>query len=91
MRAGAWHYRIFPGFLNSGFKMSSKIEEQKQWSLHSVETMLTVLTGRLLHKGTILQKTTVVLLQKKERLSLLGSIGGLLNCSTKKFEQKTVE
>ena len=56
--------------------MSSKIEEQKQWSLHSVETMLTVLTGRLLHKGTILRQTTVVLLQKKKkRLSLLGSIG----------------
>ena len=24
--AGAWHYRIFPDFLNSGFKMASKIE-----------------------------------------------------------------
>ena len=47
--------------------MSSKIEEQKQWSLHSVETMLTVLTGRLLHKGTILRQTTVVLLQKKKK------------------------
>ena len=37
--------------------------------------MLTVLTARLLHKGTILQQTAVVLLQKKKRLSLLGSIG----------------
>ena len=44
--------------------MSSKIEEQKQWSLHSVETMS---TGRLLHKGTILRQTTVVLLQKKKK------------------------
>ena len=25
-RAGAWHYRIFPDFLNSGFKISSKTE-----------------------------------------------------------------
>ena len=25
-RAGAWHYRIFLDFLNSGFKMASKIE-----------------------------------------------------------------
>ena len=25
-RVGAWHYRIFADFLNSGFKMSSKIE-----------------------------------------------------------------
>ena len=25
-RAGAWHYRIFPDFLNSGFKMASKTE-----------------------------------------------------------------
>ena len=25
-RAGAWHYRIFPDFLNSGLKMASKIE-----------------------------------------------------------------
>ena len=67
--------------------MSSKIEEQKQWSLHSVETML---TGRLLHKGTILRQTTVVLLQKK-RLSLLGSIGRIPELFDKKFEQKTVE
>ena len=27
-RVGAWHYRIFPDFLNSGFKMSSKIEDK---------------------------------------------------------------
>ena len=25
-RAGAWHYRIFPDFLNSRFKMASKTE-----------------------------------------------------------------
>ena len=25
-RARAWHYRIFPDFLNSGFKMASKTE-----------------------------------------------------------------
>ena len=25
-RAGTWHYRIFPDFLNSGLKMASKIE-----------------------------------------------------------------
>ena len=25
-RTGAWHYRIFPDFLNSGFKMASKTE-----------------------------------------------------------------
>ena len=25
-RAGAWHYQIFPDFLNSGFKMASKTE-----------------------------------------------------------------
>ena len=25
-RVGDWHYRIFADFLNSGFKMSSKIE-----------------------------------------------------------------
>ena len=25
-RAGAWHYRIFPDFLNSGFKMAPKTE-----------------------------------------------------------------
>ena len=25
-RAEAWHYRIFPDFLNSGFKMASKTE-----------------------------------------------------------------
>ena len=69
--------------------MSSKIEEQKQWSLHSVETML---TGRLLHKGTILRQTTVVLLQKKKKdFRCLEVLEGLLNCSTKKFEQKTVE
>ena len=68
--------------------MSSKIEEQKQWSLHSVETML---TGRLLHKGTILRQTTVVLLQKKKHFRCLEVLEGLLNCSTKKFEQKTVE
>ena len=71
--------------------MSSKIEEQKQWSFHSVETMLTVLTGRLLHKGTILQQTTVVLLQKKKDFRCLEVLEGLLNCSTKTFEQKTVE
>ena len=68
--------------------MSSKIEEQKQWSLHSVETML---TGRLLHKGTILQQTAVVLLQKKKDFRCLKVLEGLLNCSTKKFEQKAVE
>ena len=72
--------------------MSSKIEEQKQWSLHSVETMLTVLTGRLLHKGTILRQTTVVLLQKKKKdFRCLEVLEGLLNCSTKTFKQKTVE
>ena len=27
-RAGAWHYRIFPDFLNSGLKMASKIERK---------------------------------------------------------------
>ena len=64
--------------------MSSKIEEQKQWSLHSVETMLTVLTGRLLHKGTILRQTTVVLLQKKKKdFRCLEVLEGLLNCSKK--------
>ena len=71
--------------------MSSKIEEQKQWSLHSVETML---TGRLLHKGTILRQTTVVLLQKKKKKDFrcLEVLEGIeLNCSTKQFEQKTVE
>ena len=25
-RSGAWHYRIFPYFLNSGLKMASKTE-----------------------------------------------------------------
>ena len=25
-RAGAWQYRLFPDFLNSGFKMACKIE-----------------------------------------------------------------
>ena len=70
--------------------MSSKIEEQKQWSLHSVETML---TGRLLHKGTILRQTTVVLLRKKKKdFRCLEVLEGIeLNCSTKQFEQKTVE
>ena len=53
--------------------------------------MLTVLTARLLHKGTILQQTAVVLLQKKKDFRSLKVLEGLLNCSTKKFEQKTVE
>ena len=29
-RAGAWHYRVFPDFLNSGLKMASKIEGNRK-------------------------------------------------------------
>ena len=29
-RAGAWHYRIFPDFLNSGLKMASKIDGKEK-------------------------------------------------------------
>ena len=31
-RAGAWHYRIFPDFLNSGFKMASTTEGKAEES-----------------------------------------------------------
>ena len=48
--------------------------------------MLTVLTARLLHEGTILQQTAVVLLQKKKkRLSLLESIGRIAELFNKKI------
>ena len=50
--------------------------------------MLTVLTARLLHKGTILQQTAVVLLQKKKRLSLLESIGRIAELFNKKIRAK---
>ena len=57
-RAGAWHNRIFPDLLNSGFKMASKIEV-KQRSLRAVETILRAI---LLQEVNILQQRTVVLL-----------------------------
>ena len=56
--------------------------------MHSVETILTVLTARLLHKGTILQQRTVVLLQKKKDFRCLEVLEGFLNCSTKNLNKK---
>ena len=58
-RAGAWHYPIFPDFLNSGLKMASKIEGIKQRSLRIVET---ISRARLLQKVNILKLRTIVLL-----------------------------
>jgi len=58
--------------------------------MHSVETILTVLTARLLHKGTVLQQRTVFLLQKKKTFAAWKYWKDSW-IVPKKFEQKTVE
>ena len=45
-RAGAWQYRIFQDFLNSGLKMASKIEGKAM----VIATVETILRARLLQK-----------------------------------------
>ena len=50
-RAGAWQYRRFPDFLNSGFKMARKIEGIAK-VLHTVETILRARLLQKVHSGT---------------------------------------
>ena len=43
-RAGAWHYRIFPDFLNSGLKMASKMEGKAKviaYSWNDIKSQIT--------------------------------------------------
>ena len=54
-RAGAWKYRLFLDFLNSGFKMACKIEGirvKRVKVLHTVETLLRTILLQKVNSGT---------------------------------------
>ena len=55
-RAGAWKYRLFPDFLNSGFKMACKIKGiswvKRVKVLHTVETLLRAILLQKVNSGT---------------------------------------
>ena len=56
--AGAWHCRIFPDFLNSGFEMASKIEGKAK----VIACTWNDIKGQITPESCILQQRTVVLL-----------------------------
>ena len=105
-RVGDWHYRIFPDFLNSGFSKAYTTEGKAKvtacsWNDYSRLLQITPDYSRklifyskeqLFYCYEELRLKTLRKERSNRRLSLLGSIGSTVfpNCSTKKFEERTV-